>query len=107
MREPFFVKIDNCLYNIRPEEVTYLESKENYVHIHFRKDNSIIVRSTLTDALNKLPEDMFIKVHRSYAVSVYVMDRIEKYNLVVGKKSIPIGRNQYYNVLKQLTILGE
>lgn len=104
---PFFVRVDNMLHSIKPEDVVCLQMKENYLHIYLTNRKPLVVRSTLTDALSKLPDSIFIKTHRSFAVSILFMDKIERYNLVVGKKDIPIARNLYNHVLDQLVILGD
>ena len=49
---------------------------------------------------------MFIKTHRSFAVSIYFIDNIARDHLTVGKEPIPIARQYYRSVIEQLNVIG-
>jgi len=103
--KPFFVWQDKVLKKIRPEEVMLLATEENYTRIYLSDRTHYIVRSTLAGALKKLPLDVFIRVHRSYAASIFYVDTVERDHLTIGGTTIPIARQYYKSVIDQLTII--
>jgi DNA-binding LytR/AlgR family response regulator len=105
MQKPFFVWQNKVLKNIKPEEVMCLYTKGNYTYIILSNKSEYIVRSSLASALKKLPKDMFIKTHRSYAASIYYIDKIARDHLTVGKELIPIGKQYYVSVIRQLNVI--
>jgi len=48
---------------------------------------------------------LFIRTHRSYAVSVLFIDMIDRDHLTIGKNAIPISRQYYKSVLDQLNVI--
>ena len=70
-------------------EICYLEATGNYVTFVL-KDRNILSRSTFIEAINLLPQDKFVRVHRSYVVAKNKIDKIEKTQLTVNKTTIPV-----------------
>ena len=88
-----------------PEEVMFLETVGNYTRIFISNDSYFEVRSSLTTAQKKLPNDIFIKIHRSYVVSIYYIQTIEKDHLVIDGITIPIGPQFYEPLIKKLNVI--
>ena len=105
MLKPFFVWQNKVLKRINPEEVVCLISERNYTKIHLSNKTYCLVRSSLSGALKKLPPEVFIKIHRSCAVSMYFIDNIAKDHLTIGAEAIPIGRHYYRGFIRQLNII--
>ena len=105
MLKPFFVRQDRRLKKINPEDVLCLYTEENYTRIFLTNETYYMVRSTLTNALKKLPPDMFLKVHRSFAASVFHIDDINRDHLLVAGESIPIGKQYYKALIEKLNII--
>lgn len=105
MLKPFFVWQDRGLKKINPENVICLATEGNYTKIYLADQTSYMVRSTLSNALKKLPSDMFIKIHRSFAASVFYIDTVNRDHLLIGKEPIPIGRQYYKSVIDKLNII--
>jgi DNA-binding LytR/AlgR family response regulator len=98
--QPFFIWDNKKLLSINPEQVMLLETTGNYTKIVFPGDKCYMVRTSLTKALEKLPAEMFIRIHSAYAVSIFYIEKIERDHLTVGGKGYPIAR-QYYKKLKE------
>lgn len=105
MQKPFFVWLKKKLRSIDPEEVMVLATEKNYTKIYLSDDTHCMVRTTLTNALKKLPPDMFIRTHRAYAVSIFYINNIEKDALTIGEHPIPIAKRYYKSVIEQLNII--
>ncbi|WP_276483769.1 LytR/AlgR family response regulator transcription factor [Paraflavitalea pollutisoli] len=105
MQKPFFVWLKKKLRRIDPEEVMALVTEGNYTKIFLSDQTHCMVRTTLTAALKKLPPDMFIRTHRSCAVSIFYINNIEKDCLTIGEHPIPIAKRYYKSVFEQLNII--
>lgn len=82
-----------------------LVAEKNYTRIQLSNKTYCLVRSTLSGALKKLPPEIFIKIHRSCAASIYFIDKIDRDHLEIGGAPLPIGRQYYRSVIKQLNII--
>ncbi|AXY75877.1 LytTR family transcriptional regulator [Paraflavitalea soli] len=105
MLKPFFVYQNKILIRINPEELVCLVAEKNYTKLFLTHKRYYLVRSTLTGILKKLPPEMFIKVHRAYAVSIFFMDKVDRDQLEIGGQSVPISRRYYTSVIEQLNII--
>ena len=95
------------LKRIDSEEIILLEVDDNYVKFH-TANNSLMVRTSLNAALAGLPENHFLKTHRTFAVSVYhIVEIARDYVMLAGiLDPIPISRQYYSEFIKRLTIIG-
>jgi DNA-binding LytR/AlgR family response regulator len=87
-----FVRADYRLNKIRVSDIYYLEAKKDYVIIH-TSDNVYTVHATMKDMVRVLPDDLFIRTHRSYIVNIDKVFSIKYPDLIIeGKmKTIQIG----------------
>lgn len=105
MLAPFFVWQDKALTRIHAEEIMYLKTEGNYTKIFLLDRGHCLVRSTLSRVLKQLPRDMFIRTHRSYAVSVHYIDHLVRDHLVIEEEPIPIGKQYYNRVVSRLNVI--
>lgn len=105
MQKPFFVWQNKVLKSVSPVDVMLLVTEGNYTKIVLSNESYYHVRSSLAGALKKLPPDMFIKIHRSYAVSIHFIDNIARDHLIVAGEAIPIARQYYKPVMEKLNII--
>lgn len=102
--ENFFVKDKKGQYvRLNPEEILWLEAMDNYTIIHFDSSRHII-HSTLKDLLAKLGED-FVRVHRSFGVPITKINYIQENFLVVGGKTLNIGKSYRKELMQRLKFL--
>lgn len=89
--ESIFVKSDYKLVRIRLEQILYVESVRDYVHIYLEEtDKPVVSMMSLKTLEEKLPAQRFIRVHRSYIVQSSKIKVIERNRIVFGKTYIPI-----------------
>lgn len=105
MLKPFFIRQNKVLKKIQPEDVIGLSTVGNYTRIFLKNKTYYMVRSTLSNAITKLPPDMFFKIHRRVVVNVYYIDVIQKDHLVIDGESLPIGRLYYPSLINKLKII--
>ena len=100
-QDHFFVKCDSKFEKLFFNEVTYIEAMQNYSVIHTR-NRKLITYITMTSLENQLPKDQFLKVHKSFIVSVPHIKAIEGNELLIGDARVPISRNLKDEVVNQI-----
>jgi len=95
----FFVKSENKLEKINFNEILFVESLANYVIIQ-TATKKIITYSTLKNVEDHLPSTRFIKVQKSFIVSLDKIDRIEGGDVVIGAKYISISRQNKDEIME-------
>jgi len=101
-----FFRHKGALEKVNIAEIVLIEAKKNYIKF-WLAEKSYVIRSTLQAAMNCLPEKQFIRVHRSWVVSVNFIGTIEKERLFLidYETEIPVSRQIYPEIIKQITIL--
>jgi DNA-binding LytR/AlgR family response regulator len=88
--EFMFVKADYKTVRVDFRDILWIEGLKDYIIIQ-TKDQKIITLLSMNKAMEKLPESKFMRVHRSFIVSLQKIDSIEKSRIRIGSKEIPIG----------------
>lgn len=99
--EFIFVRADRKMIKITFSEINYIESFSDYIKIQL-EDKTIITRETITSIEAKLPQKDFIRIHRSYIVSLAKIHSFTNEFIEVNKKAIPISRSYKKDVLIRL-----
>lgn len=103
-RDSFFIKCDSKYEKIYFDEILFVQALQNYVTIH-TVNNKYVTLLFLKNVEQYLESDNFIRVHKSYIVSVSKIDRIEKSKIIIGAHQIPMSRNFRSDILEK--ILGD
>lgn len=99
-----YVNIDRRLIKINIPSIYLVEAKGDYIHIKTSGKN-FIVHSTLKKIENKLPENLFLKVHRSYIINIKRIIDIEDNSVLIEKDVIPVSRSNRQELIKRLNLL--
>lgn len=86
-----FVNAGYSLVNITVDDITYIEGLKDYVKINLKTGKPVITRISMHSIYEKLASDKFMRVHRSYIVSLRHIEAVQKQRLVVGGQEIPVG----------------
>jgi two-component system, LytTR family, response regulator len=90
-REFFFVRSEYKMVKIDLDEIDYIESLEDYIKIHIANGRPILTLMTLKAVVEKLPDDKFIRIHRSYAIPLNrIRSVVNKKVLLTSSKELPI-----------------
>ncbi len=104
LNDSIFVKKDHLLIKIRFDELEWIKAERNYLELHCG-ENKHLIRSTLHDFLDKLPQKQFFQIHRSFAINLKHITAIE-YNFVrMGEQDIPLGRSFIDPLKEKLKII--
>lgn len=97
-----FVKADKKLIKINFEDVIYIEGLKDYVIIRMN-DSRVITLQTMKSLEDKLPLNLFKRIHRSYIVGIDKIDAVMGNMIEVKEKGqvkhLPIGKNYREDVL--------
>ena len=96
-----YVKSDKKMVRILFKDLLYIEGLKDYVKIHL-SDRTIITYQTLTYFEEKLSANHFIRIHRSYIISLHHISAYAATQVEIGKVNIPIGSSYGKDVLKKL-----
>lgn len=97
----FFIKADNKLLKIRFDEIIFVEALQNYVAIH-TTTKKYITYLTLKTLEEQLPGGYFVKIHKSYIISISKVDSIEGNEIKIGSHALPISRIAREQVLEKI-----
>lgn len=87
----FFVKENGRYTRISYCDIIYAEALQNYVCIHL-ENRKVITYITLTMLENQLPPQLFLKVHKSYIVSLDKVSSVFGGTVRVGDSDLPVSR---------------
>jgi DNA-binding LytR/AlgR family response regulator len=79
----------------------YIEGLRDYIKI-FTSTKTIITKHLLTSLQEMLPADTFLRIHRSYIISINKIDSYNADSIEVAKKELPVGRLYKHDVNKLL-----
>lgn len=92
-----FIKEDKKYYQIKLNDILFIEAYGNYVKINM-VDRIIVSHQTLTSFTHNLPENQFIRVHKSFIISIDKIELIEGNRILIQDHKIPIGKMYKLNV---------
>ena len=100
-----FIKSGPRIHHLDIDELLYMEKKEHYVVFH-TPEGQLLSRMNMNDLLSALPSDDFIRIHRSFVISVDKIDTIDKNMVVIKGKKIPIGESYRKDFLERIRYSG-
>ena len=94
-----YVRQGDSFNRIVWKDILYIEGMQNYVRLHFN-NKSLIVHQTMTSLEQMLPDNAFLRIHRSYIVNVNCIDSVAGNRVFINEKELPIStakRDEFYN----------
>jgi len=96
-----FIRADYSLVKINIPDILFIEGLDDYLKFHLLNQKPVIARITMKSVLHKLPKTGFIRVHRSYIVSLKHIETLRNKVITIAGKEIPIG-SSYEEALLRL-----
>ena len=98
-----FVNVEYKLLKVVLTDIVWIEGLKDYIKIHLKSTNRpVITRMSLKTIEEQLPSGKFIRVHKSYIVSVNYITAVMKNSIFIGELELPVG-DLYRDVLHNLT----
>lgn len=87
-----FVKVDSQIIRVEIADIQYIEGYKDYVKIHLSSSSfPLLSLMNLKTLEEKLSSNGFLRIHRSYIISLARVDALLKGSVRIGKKVIPVG----------------
>jgi DNA-binding LytR/AlgR family response regulator len=96
-----FLKVEYQLVRIALDDILYIEGLKDYVKVHLKGAEKATLSLTSLKALEeKLPPKRFMRVHRSFIISLDKVTSMTKNSVQIGKMMIAVG-DQYKEAFSQ------
>ncbi len=100
-QDPFlYIRVDRKMIKLRIGDIYYIESLKDYVKIVV-ENKKWVTKHTITALETMLPDDQFVRSHRSYLVNMAKVEAFTPSHLQVKGIEIPIGPT-YRQSLQQI-----
>ncbi|MBL4709858.1 MAG: response regulator [Flavobacteriales bacterium] len=103
--EYIYVKSNSKLVKVQNSNILFVEALKDYVIIHTEKER-FTIHSTMKDIEKKLPEDTFMRVHRSFILNLNKINSIDSSIVLIenSDKKIPIGGSYKEGLFKRINL---
>ncbi len=93
--EYLFLKVEYQLVRVAYDDILYIEGLKDYVKVHLKSEPKPLLSLTSLKSLEeKLPEQRFMRVHRSFIVNLEKIGAVSRNSIQIDKTSIPVS-DQY------------
>ena len=96
-----FLRADRKNLKIQLHEILFVESLKDYVKV-VTKDRTIVSKQSISTIEENLPEEAFLRIHRSFIVSISKIESFTAGLIQVGKYELPVSRSYRHEVEKAL-----
>lgn len=96
-----FVRSERKMLKIDFNSIIYIESYSDYIKIHLPNE-TIVTRETISAIEAKLPKQQFIRIHRSFIISLHNIESFTNEHITINKQALPISRSYRKEVLARL-----
>jgi len=85
------IKSSKTLHKVNPSDILFIEALGDYVKVHL-ETSYLLTNNTFTSVLESLPELVFIRTHKSFAINFAKMNSLEGNLITINDHKIPIGQ---------------
>jgi DNA-binding LytR/AlgR family response regulator len=101
-----FFRANRKMIKVFLNDILYIESIKDYINIYkLHDDKPLLIKYSLTTLEEMLPSDLFVRIHRSYIVSINKVTAFTNHDVEIDKIEIPIGR-QYLDQVKKSSLIN-
>lgn len=98
----FFIKCNQKIEKIKIADVLYIEGMNNYIIVHTTQ-KKYVTYLTFKAVEEQLPKNLFIRIHKSFLVSLNAVKTIDGNELQLENISLPISKNYKEEVLTKIS----
>jgi len=99
-----FVKVETKMVRIELDDILFVEGLKNYVSIN-TKTQKFITLQTMKQLEETLPHNRFVRVHKSFIIALDKINSIERQEINISNRIVPIGltyQEQFFKLLDAL-----
>ena len=86
-----FIYANKAFHKVAKQDIYYVKSEVDYVSILY-KHQKLLVQDSLNNWEQKLKQDGFIRIHRSYLINFDKVEKVEGNLVFINNETIPIGK---------------
>lgn len=90
LHDSFFVKANYQMVKIIFDEILFIEGLKDYLKIRKSDGSNIVAHKSMKTIMEELPPNKFMRVHRSFIISLDKIDALGKNHVTIGKNKIPV-----------------
>jgi DNA-binding LytR/AlgR family response regulator len=103
-KDTMFIKDGYHFHKIVYRDILYMESDHNYVTVFLTHDKKHLIRTPFNEFLETLPPELFMRVHRRYAINIEQVDTLNITEVKIKGTSIPVSKDIREELMKRLGI---
>lgn len=103
-KEYFFFREKGVASKLKFADIHYIQANGDYITI-FTDAKNYTIHSTMNSIEKELPNDKFLRVHRSYIIALDKIETVEDNTAYINKKNIPIGDKQKSSLMERINLL--
>jgi DNA-binding LytR/AlgR family response regulator len=96
------VKADRKLFQVPVEEILYFQAYGDYVKIFRTRNKVLVTKDRLSNLESEIDSNLFLRIHRSYVVSVNAIQFIEGNQVSINDTLIPVSATYREQLLEKL-----
>ncbi|MBL7871686.1 MAG: response regulator [Cyclobacteriaceae bacterium] len=104
LNDRIFVRHKEKMIKIMLSDIYYIEADRNYSHL-FTKEQAYVLAITLKTIEEKLPSNIFLRVHRSFVINLTHVEEVTEGQVMIGRQAIPLGAGMREILLKNMRTL--
>lgn len=94
LQDYFFVNVEYSLVKVQKQDIFYIEGLKDYLKIHLKNSTKpVITRMSIKAIEEQLPSPQFVRIHKSYIVSIAAISAIRKSSVFLGEVELPVSEN--------------
>ena len=96
-----YFRSDRKMHKVAMEDIIFIESLKDYIKV-VTKSKTIITKQSISSIEERLPKTLFIRIHRSFIVS---LNKVQSYTpelIAIGNEELPVSRMYRHEVEKVL-----
>jgi DNA-binding LytR/AlgR family response regulator len=98
----FFIRSASSYEKVFFNDILFIEASQNYMSVHTEK-GKLMALLTIKSLEEQLPTGKFLRIHKSYIVSLEKITSLRGNEVIIGAHKIPIGKNYKDQLLKIVT----
>ncbi|WP_276502984.1 LytR/AlgR family response regulator transcription factor [Terrimonas pollutisoli] len=104
-KEFFFINVSHKLHKIFYDDILYLEGYKDYTKVHLiSSNNPLLILHNLKYFEDLLDKKQFIRIHRSYMVSLRKINTASRKSVTINNNSLPVSdnyRDSFFSLIEQ------
>ncbi|MEO0526274.1 MAG: LytTR family DNA-binding domain-containing protein, partial [Bacteroidota bacterium] len=104
VEEELYINIDRRLIKLKFREIQLIQAQGDYIDVK-TETKTYRVHSTLKKIKEKLPENVFLQIHRSFIINFTKIIDIEDNSVLIERNVVPISRSNRPELMRRLNLL--